>query len=786
MSITQMKIEDLGVENVIPLVAEALGMDEDDSKVEKLACVVHKKTEGNPFFVSMFLTSLFDEEILRYNFGLMKWNWDYDAVNSKIVTDNVVSVLINKMNRLSGEAQTMLMVASCLGASFRISAIEEVMKRVSQDELTSSIRSFSVSSSPLLHVNLDTMNENHCNSHYSVASLIKELEEEGLVEVDNETCHFVHSQLQSAALGLIAPQQRDHFRGMIGGVLLRNLDPEELDITLFQVADLLNCTVSEVTGEECEELATLNLNAGKKACENGSFNTAKAYFMAGREALESRGWGGDYTTMLEICSCGANACFLTGDFETMNELVDEVLSKNIDTTEKFRVTEIKVKSLHAVGKVNEAIDVALAFRRQLRLPTPPREPASKIYIKREYVRVQKLLGDKTAADIAKLPLLDDKRYEMGQKLNELLLICLLQVQPAMLPRIIFLMVTTTLTHGLNPSSCDAFAWLGTLLCERLGSPHQGRVMAEAAELILEQPGMRSNISKTTLVVEGYCHHWTAPLQDTIAPLLKGCEEGLMIGDNASACSCLVVRSYCLYFIGRSLDSIQQELEATTEVTSKLKQDARAISIGVLLATVKTLRGLDVAASEHKIGSYEATAGSTGNFNLAAFVDSMKLERLVIFQQWHKAFALVQKAGKIRLALTSAFNKVRYTFLEALTCLKVAQSASVIKRIKMIKRGKKPMQLIQDWAKNGNVNVVHYLHILKAEHALQEGKIEKAKESFKAAISASRKIGFLQDRALAHELAGAFYETQNDEYWRNYHVESSKKCYQEWGCMRKVK
>jgi len=117
VSVTQIKIGNLSVDNVSPLVAEALGMDDDDSKVKTLAETIHKKTEGNPFFVLMFLRSLHDEKLLQYNFGTMKWNWDDDAVNSKIVTNNVASVLVNKMNRLRDETQRMLMVASCLGAT---------------------------------------------------------------------------------------------------------------------------------------------------------------------------------------------------------------------------------------------------------------------------------------------------------------------------------------------------------------------------------------------------------------------------------------------------------------------------------------------------------------------------------------------------------------------------------------------------------------------------------------------------------------------------------------------
>jgi len=127
------------------------------------------------------------------------------------------------------------------------------------------------------------------------------------------------------------------------------------------------------------------------------------------------------------------------------------------------------------------------------------------------------------------------------------------------------MVTTSLKHGLNPSSSGAFAGLGLLLCGSLGEPRKGREMAKAAELILAKPGMRSSTSMTIFITQSFCYHWTAPLHDTIAPLLKGFQEGLEIGDTESACDCVFFRSWSLYFIGRSLDSIQHELEAAIEL-----------------------------------------------------------------------------------------------------------------------------------------------------------------------------------------------------------------------------
>jgi len=164
---------------------------------------------------------------------------------------------------------------------------------------------------------------------------------------------------------------------------------------------------------------------------------------------------------------------------------------------------------------------------------------------------------------------------------------------------------------------------------------------------------------------------------------------------------------------------------------------------------------------------------------------MKLEVFVFYQEWKEAVDLVRKAGNVRQFLAASFLSVRYTFLEALAYVKAAQSASGWKKRQMKKCAHKTIHLIRGWAKRGNVNVVHHLFILEAEHAVLDGKNKKAKESFNAAITISSRNGFLHDRALAHELASAHFRAQGDDYWGNYHIECSKRCYQEWGCNKKV-
>jgi len=51
VDMTAIKIGNLSTSNVTSLIAEALGMEDNEDAVKTLAAIVHRKTNGNAFFV---------------------------------------------------------------------------------------------------------------------------------------------------------------------------------------------------------------------------------------------------------------------------------------------------------------------------------------------------------------------------------------------------------------------------------------------------------------------------------------------------------------------------------------------------------------------------------------------------------------------------------------------------------------------------------------------------------------------------------------------------------------
>ena len=279
-------------------------------------------------------------------------------------------------------------------------------------------------------------------------------------------------------------------------------------------------------------------------------------------------------------------------------------------------------------------------------------------------------------------------------------------------------------------------------------------------------------------------HWTAPVQNTLGPLLGGYQEGLRTGDIESAVNNLANRVIHLYYAGRPLEGLQKEIQANIDAFTELKEDECKLIPLYIIFQVESLLGVK---SDMDLETIQHLALESGNQNISAGVSTVKLELHVIFQRWDEAASLLTECGDLRANLAGLFTMPRYTFLEALVSIRTAQDKSIpwLNRRKWKKRAAKSIKLIRGWVKKGNVNFVHCLHLLEAELAVADGKKEKAEASYKSAITTATTNGFIYDRALSHELTSAYFSKKGDEYWRNYHIGKCQNCYSDWGATAKV-
>jgi serine/threonine protein kinase len=188
----QIVLAPLTGEDLRRLVADSLRCEPE--RVTPLARLVHEKTAGNPYFAIQFISALAEEALLTFDHGDRSWSWDLSRIQAKGYTDNVVDLMIGKLNRLPVETQKALQQFACLGNSAEITTLS-IVHRTSEEEVHS--------------------------------DLWEALRLEFIVRVEN-SYRFVHDRVQEAAYSLIPEELRAEAHLRIGRLLMARTPPERL------------------------------------------------------------------------------------------------------------------------------------------------------------------------------------------------------------------------------------------------------------------------------------------------------------------------------------------------------------------------------------------------------------------------------------------------------------------------------------------------------------------------------------------------------------------------------
>src|SRR5262249_26248714 len=152
-----------------------------------LAELVLIKTGGNPLFVTQFLHTVADADLLVFDHEVGRWAWDTGGIHAKGYTDNVVELLAERVTRLPVDTQDALRHLACLG---------------------------NVADFKTLSIVLGTLEEN-------VHAALWEAQRQQLIDRVEHSYKFVHDRVQEVAYALLPEDSRAGAHLEIGRLLLR-------------------------------------------------------------------------------------------------------------------------------------------------------------------------------------------------------------------------------------------------------------------------------------------------------------------------------------------------------------------------------------------------------------------------------------------------------------------------------------------------------------------------------------------------------------------------------------
>ena len=280
-SLQTIPLKPLNPENISQLLVHTCHCRPEEAK--PLAELLARKTGGNPFFVSQFLTVLSEKDLISYSPEEKRWTWDLAAIEFLAVTDNVVELLIDRLHRFSAETRRLLSLAACIGNTFDLESLELISGEGSGE----------------IYENLLPALETGLILGFSRAP---ELDNPlAGASAEGGSYKFLHDRVQQAAYALIAQKERQPVHLQIGQTLLKQYPPEKGEDLLFDIVHHLNLARRVNDGsKERSHLAELNLKAGLKARAASAFEQALQYFTLGLELLGVGAWKRHYSLTLSL------------------------------------------------------------------------------------------------------------------------------------------------------------------------------------------------------------------------------------------------------------------------------------------------------------------------------------------------------------------------------------------------------------------------------------------------------------------------------------------------------
>jgi PAS domain S-box-containing protein len=201
--------------------------------------------------------------------------------------------------------------------------------------------------------------------------------------------------------------------------------------------------------------------------------------------------------------------------------------------------------------------------------------------------------------------------------------------------------------------------------------------------------------------------------------------------------------------------------------------------------VQSLRGGVGSGAPLDEATLEARVLRGGVPLVACFLWILQLQRHVLLGNAERALEFAAKAKPILWSARLNLQSMDYCFYHSLAIAAVFEAASPERRADLREDLIEHLASFQRWAESCPATFAHKHALVSAEWARLEGRDIEAMQLYEQAIRSAAERGFLQDRALAGELAARFYRLRCLDKVADTYLDEARDCYARWGALAKV-
>lgn len=790
---TKIHVTDLDRESLNIFIADLLNFEDDPSMIQNLSKSVHERTHGNIFFVIQFLDMLVTANILYFSVAEEKWRWDETKLRSKTEsTDNVVDLVIEKMQRLPQKAATAMLVASQLGSRFNSQIVESMVGSIEGRRLLQQASSTNDG---------ETKQEDEGPATDEARNIYEIPVKDGFIvplAPHSYWYRFCHDRIQQGAEGLGGTQQQLNELRYEMGQLLHQLSQDGAPWKILKTADLLNLSSALIVGEgaqENNELIRLNLEAAKISSHQSAFGAASEYLTKCQSLMGENKWESDqYALTLKVLTLAAEVEFCRGSSTNCRRLVNEIRQHAVCLEDKLQAIYILIKSLGSEAHYDESIGLAYETVNQagFSMPIGGAQPKD---IEIIFGRSIKKLNEIPNVEILNM------EEDVMNKTREICLKILVSLilfawhanrllDHAMVSCTLML---NTLDNGLSEFSGIGFAVFGVCSAVNMEIAISKRMYTLVTSPIIQNRYTGKEIEgATTCVCYAGSGHLCLPFANVAQEFLSGYQSAMKAGVvewGVADCGLYLI----VYFISGlplpvfEADShvfISQMIQYENHIHRPICELYLQVALNLMgkgcsdpiSLDGEALKAYDVSKIlDGTLPNFPCQVGYFAQLMLAYYFGDFKLATELADKheafgaaEWPLAWSIphpffrglsyLALARQSQVSKTGGRKKKKSGFLSRL--LPKRRNSVVLVVPTLLEKAQTQAELIRTYVRHEMINAFHMLKILEAEVLTLDpkAKVSDVKDAYLSAIRVSRRAGYLQDAALAAERYAEYLST----------------------------
>ncbi|MGI6777016.1 MAG: helix-turn-helix transcriptional regulator [Acetivibrionales bacterium] len=748
------------------LVAETLY--ELPENITALAEVLYRESGGNPFSLGQLLTLLHDEGLIYFNTQEGCWKWELEAIRKLHLGDDVLELLLKKLQKLPEGIREIIKLAACIGNRFDMETL-----------VTVSGSSWEETASCLMPLVLEGLILTVANQKGNLSTAYPDKEP--------SVFEFMHDRIQQAVYSLILEDEKKEKHIAIGRLLLQNTVRSSLEEKIMYIMDHFNRSLELIHDPtERMELAEYNLLAGRKAKASAAYASALQYFRSGIKLLLDTAWEHDYKLSYDLYLELAQAEYLSGNVKVAEQLFDVVIKKSETELERASVYGLKVILYAGIGKYDNAVKTGINAleRLGLKLPIYPKklDYAKELLLHKWYMR------NKRIEELASLPEMKDPvQRKIAELLTRLSSVSIIS-NPDFYGYIILKTGNHAVRYGNTEMASIGYFGYSITAGSVMGDYEAGDRFGKVCIELVERYGRSSSKCIMYFVIGAFIIHWTRHAAFGMEYLKKAVHSGMEAGDVL-----IIGYAHCLilelsYLLSIPLEKIAEEVREKHDMARRLKHDNFALNVAIYAKLVSALQGqkaYSLSSSAEEFQEEELQLPQNDKASLVTFY-LCKIQLCYMAGNYRDALSAAQNAQPFANAILGFMTSAEYNFFHSLTITALYGELSARDRRIYCKILKKNQRKMKRWSETCKENFLHKYLLVAAEIARLQDRRDEAMSLYDQAIQSARQNGYIQNEALANELAARFYLSKGRKKIARMYMLDACHGYNRWGASAKVK